>query len=229
LADEHKLTRFATLTLDPKRIPDPEKSDRYIRECWRKMRVKLERKYGSPLKFISVLEFHYSGVAHLHVLLDRYIPQEWLSEAWQAIGGGEIVDIRFVDVRRVASYLAKYLTGDKIERTLRLLHKRARIFTTSRGLRLSDKKEPSGWWPSVYPLEELHDRCPNPSAERYAPDPIDEGQGPPILVYFAGSLTTLAAQGKEAFTVLRRLVAAKGQADFVLNRFSQSGPSEVQR
>ena len=56
------------------------------------------------------------------------------------------MDIRYVDVHRVAAYLTKYLTGAKIEHTLSLLPVRARIFSTSRGLSLSEKREKSGWW-----------------------------------------------------------------------------------
>lgn len=75
------------------------------------MRVVLARRFGASVNFIVVLEFQKSGLAHLHVLLGVYIPQAWLSEAWQSIGGGRIVDIRFVDVHRVAGYLACYLKG----------------------------------------------------------------------------------------------------------------------
>jgi hypothetical protein len=75
LAEQHKLRRFATLTLDPSRIPESKRSDRYIRECWRKMRVVLSRRYGATLPFIAVLEFHKSGIAHLRVLFGVYIPR----------------------------------------------------------------------------------------------------------------------------------------------------------
>src|SRR5262249_26786547 len=141
IATEKKLQRMATLTLNPKRIPRGEKSYRYIKECWRKMRVLLSRKFGESIPFVAVLEFHKSGVAHLHVLLGVYIPQAWLSEAWQSIGGGKIVDIRFVDVHRISAYLAVYLAGDKVLHTLELLPKRARIFTTSRSIVLWGKRE----------------------------------------------------------------------------------------
>jgi len=45
VAEEHKLTRMVTLTLDPKRIPKRYRThtDRYIRDCWCKMRVLLAR------------------------------------------------------------------------------------------------------------------------------------------------------------------------------------------
>lgn len=44
LAKEHKLWRFATLTLDPSRIPKSERSDRSIHKCWRKLRVDVPRR-----------------------------------------------------------------------------------------------------------------------------------------------------------------------------------------
>jgi hypothetical protein len=131
---------MATLTLDPKRVPRGQRTDRYIRECWREMRVSLARKYGKSLPFVGVLEFHKNKAAHLHVLLGCYIPQAWLSAAWAAVGGGRIVDIRYVDVHRVSAYLSVYLAGDKVIQTLELLPKRARIFTTSRSIVLWGKE-----------------------------------------------------------------------------------------
>jgi hypothetical protein len=64
-----------------------------------------------------------------HCLLVRSV-----SRAWESVGGGRVVDIRYVDVHRVSAYLAVYLAGEKVMRTLELLPKRARIFTTSRSI-----------------------------------------------------------------------------------------------
>src|SRR5262249_38652110 len=159
-AQEHKLQRMATLTLNPASIPKGERTDRYIRECWRKMRVLLARKFGNALPFVAVLEFHESGRAHLHVLLGRYISQGWLSKAWQSIGGGKIVDIRYVDVHRVSAYLAVYLAGDKITHTLKFLPKRARIFTTARCVRLWPKKKKLGWTLWKASIDSLYEATP---------------------------------------------------------------------
>ena len=134
IATEKKLLKFVTLTLDPKKIPESVRSDRYLRETWRKMRVLLARRFGRSIDFIGVLEFQKSGLAHLHVLVAVYIPQDWLSSAWQSVGGGQIVDIRYVDVQRIAGYLTRYLTGDKVVHTLSLIPSRARIFTCSRSI-----------------------------------------------------------------------------------------------
>ncbi len=172
IAQEHKLTRMVTLTLDPKKLTSNQKNhtDRYIRDKWRMMRVLLAREYGSggkSLDFVGVLEFQKNDNAHLHILLGRYIPQEWLSRAWQSIGGGEYVDIRFVDVHRVSAYLCVYLVGDKVARTLELLPKRARIFTTSRSIRLWKKREKRGWWLRRETIDALFDAAPNPVNVRW--------------------------------------------------------------
>jgi hypothetical protein len=167
IATEHKLTRMATLTLDPKKIPKGKKTDRYLRECWNEMRVSLARKFGKALPFVGVLEFHKSGVAHLHLLVGQYISQGWLSEAWQGIGGGRIVDIRYVDVHRVSAYLSVYLAGDKVAKTLELLPKRARIFTTARSIVLWGKKVKSGWCLRRKTLSELLEHAENATNLRF--------------------------------------------------------------
>jgi hypothetical protein len=110
IAEELHLQRLLTLTLDPDRIDgDPV---RYLRETFNKLRTYFRRKFGLAPKYIAVLEFHENGKPHLHVLIDRFIEQAWLSQAWEGVGGGRIVDIRFVDLHRVSCYLAKYLTVD---------------------------------------------------------------------------------------------------------------------
>lgn len=155
------------------------------------MRVSLQRKFGESLRFIAVLEFQKSGLAHLHFLVGVYIPQGWLSEAWQAIGGGRIVDIRYVDVHRAVAYLTPYLTGEKIEHTLRLLHQRARIFSTSRGLSLSKKGKNLGWWLNRVSMETVHRFCPNPSGERF-----EEIHGGRSRLYYFEGLPTVASIGE---------------------------------
>jgi hypothetical protein len=135
------LYRFMTLTLDPSTCT-PEESIRYIRACWNKFRTYLRRRYGSKIVFITVLELQQSGYAHLHVLVDRFISQAWISDAWQALGGGRIVDIRFIDVHRVSAYLSKYLTKELL---LGGFKKGQRRYTTSQGLTLL-KRMPSGGW-----------------------------------------------------------------------------------
>jgi len=208
IAAEHKLTRMATLTLDPKKLSatDRKHTDRYIRELWRLMRVYLSRRWGKgkSLPFVGVLEFQKNGNAHLHVLLGQYIPQKWLKRAWQSIGGGQHVDIRFVDVHRVAAYLSKYLAGDKVLNTLALLPKRARIFTTARSIVLWPKKEKSGWRLRREDIGELLDTVENPSnvkftavedLKAYGLELLSSFESPPCATAF-GSLDVIPALRK---------------------------------
>ena len=200
---------MATLTLDPKRVPrgDRKRTDRYIRECWRKMRVLITRlNDGKSVDFVGVLEFQENGNAHLHVLLGKYIKQEWLSIAWQSIGGGEIVDIRPVDVHRVSAYLSVYLTGDKVKRTLELLPMRARIFTTSRSIRLWPKKEKRGWWLRRTNLETFFDAAANPTNVSWEPVEDLKPFALELLSYFESPPLQEAIGNRDIITVLKAAI-----------------------
>jgi hypothetical protein len=196
---------MGTLTLDPKTVPARYRgrTDRYIRKLWRMMRVLLSRKFGESLPFIAVLEFTKNGVAHLHVLFGRYIRQDWLSDAWESIGGGKIVDIRFVDVHRVSAYLAVYLAGDKILHTLELLPKRARIFTTSRSIVLWGKKKTSGWKLRRISTSELYERAPNPSHERFEAVEDLKPLGLELLVSFESLIFQEAIGNRDVIQALK--------------------------
>jgi len=140
IAEQLKLPRFVTLTLDPEKIEGD--SVVYLRETFNKLRTYLRRKFRCAPKYIAVLEFHENGKPHLHVLIDRFIEQAWLSAAWEAVGGGRIVDIRFVDLQRISHYLAKYLTVD----LLLSAPKGVRRVTSSRGIVLLQKSAKSHSW-----------------------------------------------------------------------------------
>jgi hypothetical protein len=113
-----------------------------VKNCWAKFRTYLKRRYQTPLSFIAVVELQQSGYAHLHVLVDRFIEQNWIAEAWQAVGGGRIVDIRYVDIHRIAPYMSKYLTKDLL---LAPFKPRQRRYSTSRNITLISNT-PSGEW-----------------------------------------------------------------------------------
>lgn len=139
-AERLRLTRFITLTLDKNKICGDPVS--YLRECFTKWRVSLWRKYGQAPQFIAVLEFHKDGTPHLHILIDRYIEQAWISTSWSAIGGGPIVHVQQVDLHRVSRYLSKYLTKE----LLLSAPPRSRRVTTSRGIHLFEKQSKKHAW-----------------------------------------------------------------------------------
>jgi hypothetical protein len=165
-AKEHDLRRLLTLTLIPGTCM-PEESIAYLRKCWAKFRVSLERLLGSSISFIAVIELQRSGYAHLHALIDRYIDQSWISDKWHSLGGGFIVDIRLVNIQRVAPYLAKYLT---MEIFLGMFKKRQRRYTTSRNIKLF-ATEKTGWRITKAPLEAIYHQVSVPvNAHVYSPD-----------------------------------------------------------
>jgi hypothetical protein len=125
---------FATLTLSTD-CCSPEQSQSYIRKVWNKHRTYQRRKFGRKLSFICVLEFQKgTGNAHLHILFNQFIPQTWLRESWQAVGGGRIVDIRRAD-SGAARYLVKYFVKSFSEGRPGPL----RRISTSRDIRLIQK------------------------------------------------------------------------------------------
>lgn len=152
-ADSHALNKLLTLTLDPKLIPTGADSFEHIRSVWAKFRIYLRREgtrrgYKKPVSFIAVVELQKSGVAHMHVLLNRYVDQAWISQAWNALGGGYIIDIRHVDAHRVSHYLAKYMT-----KSSQALPAKVRRYSTSRDISLFGKREKTGWWLLKHSIE----------------------------------------------------------------------------
>jgi len=150
-AVEFNLNRFLTLTLDPRHC-SREDSIPYVRKCFDKFRTYLKRRYKGTISYITVVELQKSGYAHLHILIDRFIEQSWISEAWQAVGGGKIVFITQVDLHRIAPYLSKYLTKDLL---LGETEKKYRRYTTSRNIRLFVKTKTGEWTVVKCPLEVL--------------------------------------------------------------------------
>jgi len=116
-----QMRRFLTLTLDRSKLPPEVRDDDdaltdHLMESWRKFRVYIEREYGD-FSFVWVKERGEENDQHwhLHVLVSRYLEQQWISEAWSAVGGGEVVDIRRVArCEKVAHYLGKYLTKNAL-------------------------------------------------------------------------------------------------------------------
>jgi hypothetical protein len=84
--------------------------------------------------------------------VDRYLPQQWVKNAWVALGGGRMVNIKWVDVHRVSSYLSKYLSKDSALG----LPQGVRRYPVSRGIKLWDRVK-SGWcldWSSLRLIRE---------------------------------------------------------------------------
>jgi hypothetical protein len=108
--DRPELRRLLTLTLDPATAPDDQdEQHRYLTERFNALRTELRDRYDG-LSYVWIREEGDSGNPHLHLLIDRYIPQNDLSQMASRVGLGHIVDIRRVNARNAARYLTKYLT-----------------------------------------------------------------------------------------------------------------------
>lgn len=109
------MRRLLTLTLDPATAPaDPDERHEYLTDRWNALRTALTDRYGD-LSYIWVREEGESGNPHLHIIVDRYIPQGWLSARAEQVGLGEVVDIRRIDrVEEAAHYVGKYLTKEAL-------------------------------------------------------------------------------------------------------------------
>jgi hypothetical protein len=111
LQERPEMSRFLTLTIDPDRYADHAEAHADVGRAWNQLRTELRQEYGS-FSYVWVREETDDGWPHLHVLVSRFLPQGEISEAWDRIGAGEIVDIRQVEARKAGNYLAKYLAKD---------------------------------------------------------------------------------------------------------------------
>jgi len=145
-AVEHELSRFITLTLDTKQVARAD-SEQRLKLAWRRLRKVLYELYPG-LKFIWVYEFTKVGQAHLHLLVNTYIPQKLLVKLWrEASGGSYIVDIRQPGVTAVARYISKYVGKEAGRRRAGCLQREnANLFGTSRGIVFQAyRKKSQGW------------------------------------------------------------------------------------
>lgn len=105
-----ELRRLLTLTISPERGPDDrEEQHGYITDRFNAFRTNLTDRYPG-LSYVWIRhEGDENGRPHLHLLVDRYLPQAELSELAVDAGLGEVVDIRRVTARNAAKYLTSYL------------------------------------------------------------------------------------------------------------------------
>jgi hypothetical protein len=118
-----EMRRLLTLTVGsqgPRRVEDQH---RYITECWESLCKRLRRRYPD-LSYIAIRhEGDERGRAHLHLLVDRYLPQSMLSGHAQAVGLGEVVDIRRVNARNAVHYVSAYLGRGALAQLPKGLHR----------------------------------------------------------------------------------------------------------
>jgi hypothetical protein len=140
--EEHGLNRFLTLTIDQNTCSKEESYER-IKDSWHKFLIYVKRKHGSNFKFIWTMEptpIH--GYAHFHILISKYLDQKWVSQAWEAVGGGKIVWLKRVrDGYGIGYYLTKYVLKEFLDRKFK---KGQRRYGCARAIKLGSPKQ-GGW------------------------------------------------------------------------------------
>ena len=147
----NNLGYFLTLTLDPKVIPEKYLGDstnqthKYITKIFNHFTTVLRRKKFSyfnernkrfytfdlkkqeqKLKYLWVLQFlPQTGIAHLHVLVNQFLPIKIIRKLWQEVGGGVTMDIEKIkNLAATTRYITNYLVD---------------------GLKIHESKTPSGF------------------------------------------------------------------------------------
>lgn len=85
---------------------------RYLSYVWNKFRTALKRKFGN-FSYVQFRELHADNVRpHIHMMVSRFIPVQWIIQHFPRYGGGKRVDVSYIqgeDVNRVYHYVTKYL------------------------------------------------------------------------------------------------------------------------
>lgn len=99
--------RFVTLTTASVG-QDIGESLRAIVRSWHTLSRRITRAFGK-FAYCRVVQFHHNGLPHLHLIVDCFIPQKWLSTQWNELHGSPIVDIRSCKPRQAVNYITRYM------------------------------------------------------------------------------------------------------------------------
>jgi hypothetical protein len=115
LALKYKLDHFLTITLAPDRIPITYKNQtgKYISYLFNRFRLYVRRKINPKFLYIWIKQYQKNGNAHLHILINAYLPIKKVRAEWERIGGGTQMKIKLleseIDIDHVTRYLTNYL------------------------------------------------------------------------------------------------------------------------
>lgn len=118
---------------DFRRFIDPDYSFKYIYIKWNNFRNAYKRKFKKKLSYVAFFRSQESGYAHLHILLDKYIPSNWIESILRKLRLGW-ARIKYVDVQRIKNYLSKYWYKEHEW----FIPKGKKHFSTSRDISLKD-------------------------------------------------------------------------------------------
>ena len=160
----YDLTRFLTLTINPKTVPQEfsctkQMRQLYLKKCWHRFSTNMKKNW-STFEFLWVMEWHKrkDGFPHLHVMISSFMPKKRIEKAWHAAGGGFIKIKRVSTDDQLAQYCCKYMSKDVIL-SVADLAKGTRIWGRSRQLKTIDELvhflHSSDWILVKHSIEEL--------------------------------------------------------------------------
>ena len=110
-AEKHNLRRHLVITLPgyPFRslFCNVDESFDYAMKKFNEFRVLYKRFFGRNLSYICLPRSQEDGFCHLHILVEDFIPKDWLDDVLKRINLG-FPFITYVDVQRLGNYLSKY-------------------------------------------------------------------------------------------------------------------------
>jgi hypothetical protein len=123
----NNLAYFLTLTLDPKKIPSEyaNNTHKYITKIFNHFITILKRDKANQsldiLKYVWVIEFQKNGNAHMHILLNKYLPITVVRKLWMHVGGGiqmKILPIKTLEgmSNYISDYIVKGIKGEREEK-----------------------------------------------------------------------------------------------------------------
>lgn len=105
LIEEYGLSRFFTLTLDPK--TDNGNPWTEVRHSWAMFRKRMHRRFDG-FRFVAVLESHkHRDCPHIHGFTNVWMHQRDWSTMWHAVCGGPIVWVEQVKSPELSQYVSK--------------------------------------------------------------------------------------------------------------------------
>lgn len=107
--------RFLTITLSDLEF-SKENHALYFQQLFAKFLRQIRKTYPS-FKFVRITESHKSGYVHYHLLVNLFLPFEFLKKRLKAIEKNASVYIKKIPQQKQAGYLAKYLTKNNIGET----------------------------------------------------------------------------------------------------------------
>jgi hypothetical protein len=101
--------RFLTLTLSTNQYTPEQALERISGFCNDFCHRLRDRKY--KFQFFKIIELTKNNQAHLHILINCFIPKDIVTKIWKDITGSYITDIRAIpNKQKAVDYLLKYMT-----------------------------------------------------------------------------------------------------------------------